>query len=269
MTKLTSLSYTPPLTAKVLTMEKTEAHHKRGSAADSQKLKEACAEFESLFINQLMKQMRKTVVKSELIDGGKGERVFTEMMDEEISKQMALRQGLGLKEALIEQLTGERGKILPRHSRVHRYDKTRVMRNNNPVPELSVSGSISSHYGWRTDPFTGKRDFHNGIDLAKPFGSEIMAAGEGMVVYSGWRRGYGQVVEIAHSNGISTLYAHNSRNLVKEGEMVAKDQPIALVGSSGRSTGPHLHYEVRVEGKVVDPSKFTRLNQARQYAQLF
>jgi murein DD-endopeptidase MepM/ murein hydrolase activator NlpD len=143
------------------------------------------------------------------------------------------------------------------------------MRNNNPVPELSVSGSISSHYGWRTDPFTGKRDFHNGIDLAKPFGSEIMAAGEGMVVYSGWRRGYGQVVEIAHSNGISTLYAHNSRNLVKAGEMVAKDQPIALVGSSGRSTGPHLHYEVRVEGKVVDPSKFTRLNQARQYAQLF
>ncbi len=278
MTKLSSLSYTPRFTGEVLKAENAKAHHQQGANADSQKLQEACAEFESLFINLVMKQMRKTVAKSGLIDGGKGEQVFTEMMDEQISKQVALRQGIGLKDALIEQLTGERRKTLPHQSGVRAYEKNLVMseyeknhamRKNQPLLELSFSGSISSPYGWRSDPFTGERDFHNGVDLAKPFGSEIMAAGEGTVIYSGWRKGYGQTVEIEHSNGISTLYAHNSRNLVKAGEKVSKHQTIALVGDSGRATGPHLHYEVREGGKAVDPSKLTRINQERRYAQSF
>jgi murein DD-endopeptidase MepM/ murein hydrolase activator NlpD len=267
MTKLSSLSYAPRFTGDARTAEQAKAPHKQWADADVRKLKKACAEFESLFINLVMKQMRKTVAKSGLIDGGKGEQVFTEMMDEEISKQIALRQGIGLKDAMIEQLTGERVKVLPHQSGVRAYEKHHAMRKDQPLLELSFSGSISSPYGWRTDPFTGERDFHQGIDLAKPFGSEITAAGEGTVIYSGWKKGYGQIVEIEHSNGISTLYAHNSRNLVRAGERVSKHQPIALVGDSGRSTGPHLHFEVREDGKAVNPSKLTRINQERRYAQ--
>jgi murein DD-endopeptidase MepM/ murein hydrolase activator NlpD len=240
-----------------------------GSEQDEKKLEEACAEFESLFIYQIMKQMRKTIVKSGLTSGGKGEEIFTSMMDEEISKQVSLRQGLGLRDALIEQLTGKRGRVLPRSIAIQTYGENQTAGEGGQPFVLPVFGSISSAYGWRNDPFTGKPDFHHGIDIASPYGSEVFAAGAGRVVFSGWREGYGKVVEIEHQDGASTLYAHNSKNLVKEGEMVARNQPIALVGSSGKSTGPHLHYEVRKSGEAINPTELTHIVKGRWYANRF
>jgi len=243
------------------------AREKTGlSALERQRLEDACAEFESLFINLVMKQMRKTVTKSGLIDGGMGEEIFTGMMDEEIAKQIASRQGLGLRGALIEQLTGVRGSALPQNIALKSY------RRNNPVTPsgqtfaLPVSGTISSPYGWRKDPFSGERTFHYGVDIASPAGSGIFAAGKGRVVFSGWKKGYGNVVEIEHGDGFSTLYAHNEKNLVKEGEEVSHYQLIALVGDTGKSTGAHLHYEVKKNGEVINPSKVTQLSEGGWYA---
>jgi len=237
------------------------------SEEERKRLEEACAEFESLFICQVLTQMRKTVVKSGLVDGGKGEEIFTSLMDEELSKQISIRQGLGLSEPLIEQLTGERTKMVPQSIITHTYDRTKNDEGGDKLFVLPAMGSISSPYGWRKDPFTGERDFHCGMDIASPLGTEVYAADAGRVVFSGWKVGYGKVIEIEHQNGFSTLYAHNSNSLVKEGENVTKNQPIALVGGSGRSTGPHLHYEVRKNGEPINPTRVTRMDRGIWYAQ--
>lgn len=239
------------------------------SEQDEKRLEEACAEFESLFIYLVMKQMRKTIAQSNLISGGKGEEIFTSMMDEELSKQISLRQGLGLRDVLIEQLTGKRGSVLPHSITTQIYSKNRSAEECAQPFVPPIFGNISSTYGWRKDPFTGKRDFHQGIDIARPSGAEIPAVADGRVVFSGWKKGYGRVLEIEHQDGLNTFYAHNSKNLVKVNEMVAKYQVIALVGSSGRSTGPHLHYEVRRNGEAINPTKVTRFNKERWYAKSF
>jgi flagellar protein FlgJ len=236
------------------------------TAYDEKRLEEVCAEFESLFICMVMEQMRKTIPQTKLIDGGKGEEIFTSMMDEEISKQVSLRQGLGLRDALVEQLTGKRGRILPRSIAARSYSKHYSVGEVEQPLALPVFGSVSSPYGWRKDPFTGERDFHHGIDIASPSGSEVHAAGPGRVVFSGWKEGYGRGVEVEHQDGLNTLYAHNAKNLVKVGDRVAKHQVIALVGSSGKSTGPHLHFEVRRNGEVVNPTKVTRFSKREWYA---
>jgi len=108
-------------------------------------------------------------------------------------------------------------------------------------------GLITSTFGPRWD------EFHRGIDIAVPYGSVVRAAEDGVVTRSGWYYGYGRVVVIDHANGLTTLYGHNSRLLVSAGDRVEKGQPIALAGSSGRSTGPHVHFEVHVNGRPVNP----------------
>ncbi len=117
-------------------------------------------------------------------------------------------------------------------------------------------GWISSVYGYRTDPFTGKKRFHRGIDFAAEAGSEVLAVAAGVVVFSGREQGYGNVVEIRHAGGYITHYAHNRENLVKVGDRVEKGETIAILGSTGRSSGPHVHFEVRRDGKIINPARF-------------
>jgi murein DD-endopeptidase MepM/ murein hydrolase activator NlpD len=124
---------------------------------------------------------------------------------------------------------------------------------------LASKGIITSHYGLRKDPFTGKDCFHAGIDLALMDGAEIKAAYPGKVIFSGWKRGYGNLVVIAHKNDYTTYYAHNSKNLVREGDLIKAGQTIALVGDTGRATGPHLHFEIRESGIPINPTKFIGL----------
>ena len=125
------------------------------------------------------------------------------------------------------------------------------------------SGWTTSLFGWRTDPLTGKKEFHEGLDLAAKSGTKITAVGGGIITWSGFRTGYGRVVEINHGNGYVTRYAHNRKNLVAVGEKVKKGQEIAVIGSSGRSTGVHVHFEVLHNGKHVNPRKFIALSQSR------
>jgi murein DD-endopeptidase MepM/ murein hydrolase activator NlpD len=116
-----------------------------------------------------------------------------------------------------------------------------------------VAGKINSPFGWRRHPITRKRNFHTGIDIRANTGRIIRAAKSGRVAYSGWMGGYGRVVVINHGNGYSTLYAHCSSLLVRKGHRVSSGQAIARVGSSGRTTGPHLHFEVRRNNKPINP----------------
>ena len=114
-------------------------------------------------------------------------------------------------------------------------------------------GYVSSQFGSRTDPFTGRRAFHKGVDFAGREGAEVVAVASGVVIWSGERYGYGQLVEINHGNGYVTRYAHNVDNLVAVGDTVRRGQVIARMGDTGRATGPNLHFEVLLNDKPVDP----------------
>lgn len=117
-------------------------------------------------------------------------------------------------------------------------------------------GWQSSSYGYRNDPFTGRRAMHRGFDFAGKEGDHIIATGAGVVSFSGERYGYGNLVEIDHGNGLKTRYGHNKENLVVAGQVVTKGEAIAVLGNTGRSTGPHVHYEVLKNDKQVDPNRY-------------
>lgn len=139
---------------------------------------------------------------------------------------------------------------------------TRNLENEiQPAGRPIHSGWMSSYFGMRTDPFTGLREHHKGVDFAGKEGSGIYTVASGVVTWSGDRYGYGQMVEINHGNGYITRYAHNKENLVKVGDVVTRGQRIALMGSSGRSTGPHVHFEVLKNGRVVNPEKYIRASR--------
>lgn len=161
---------------------------------------------------------------------------LTAMVDDLQSQLSSREQQLGVLENLI--LTRELNK--------------QVYPQGRPVQE----GFISSYFGERADPFTGYSAVHKGVDFAASPGTTVSAVAAGLVTFAGERPGYGQMVEVNHGNGLATLYAHNERLLVKQGDMVRKGQDLALMGSTGHSTGPHLHFEVLKNGAPVDPLRF-------------
>lgn len=137
-----------------------------------------------------------------------------------------------------------------------------MMMNRNLEAEVVPAGRpvnrgwLSSYYGKRTDPFTGRPAHHEGVDFAGKLGSDVVAVAAGVVTYAGKRSGYGDLVEINHGKGYVTRYGHNSEINVKVGETVKKGQIVAKMGSSGRSTGPHVHFEVLYNGRAVNPLKY-------------
>ena len=130
--------------------------------------------------------------------------------------------------------------------------------NKKFLPTLSPieDGWFSSNFGWRLDPFTGEKSFHEGIDFPAEVGTPIEAAASGKVVYAEVHPAYGKMLEIDHGNGLVTRYAHCSSLSVKEGDLVVRGQRVGTVGSTGRSTGPHLHFEVRLNGAPQNPARF-------------
>jgi murein DD-endopeptidase MepM/ murein hydrolase activator NlpD len=119
-----------------------------------------------------------------------------------------------------------------------------------------VQGLVTAGYGYRRSPFTGQREVHEGLDIAAPYGTPVVAAADGIVTFVGPLGAYGHVVFLNHGHGFATFYAHNSRYRVNEGQTVRRGDVIAHVGSSGRTTGPHVHYEVHVNGSLVNPLKY-------------
>ena len=115
---------------------------------------------------------------------------------------------------------------------------------------------MASGYGWRVDPVYHIRRFHEGMDFTAPVGTDIFATGNGVVTYAGWRQGYGETIEIDHGFNYATRYAHCSKLMVRVGQKVKRGDVIALVGNTGKSTGPHLHYEVHYLGRPIDPRNY-------------
>ena len=125
-----------------------------------------------------------------------------------------------------------------------------------PSGKPVMAGYISSYFGERMDPFNGEEAFHKGLDFASEAGTDVLAVAQGVVTWAGPREGYGVLVEVNHGNGYVTRYAHNSRVSVAPGDTVERGQAIAVVGSTGRSTGPHVHFEVLKDGRPIDPRAF-------------
>ena len=126
---------------------------------------------------------------------------------------------------------------------------------------LAGEAQVASPFGYRIDPFLGRPALHTGVDLLEPYGAEVLAAGSGRVVHAGTMGGYGLMVEVDHGDGLTTRYGHLSGTLVGEGDAVGKGAVVGRLGSTGRSTGPHLHYEVRIDGEPVDPERFFRAGE--------
>jgi murein DD-endopeptidase MepM/ murein hydrolase activator NlpD len=159
----------------------------------------------------------------------------------------------------LEQLTGERTDLLTvMESRlIDQRLKKMMVPTQQPLP----GADVGSRFGWRVDPFTGRQALHTGLDFGGQVGTPILAAAGGVVVTTESHPQYGNMVEVDHGNDLVTRYAHASRLLVKKGDLVKRGQRVALVGSTGRSTGPHLHFEVLVRGVPQDPHRFLAAGQ--------
>lgn len=201
-------------------------------------LKAMAKQIETVFLNEFLRIMM------EQTSFGKDRTVSTYMpyITSEIAKSIAEERGIGIGDFFSSQLPVASSQLPVTSNQLHGVKLS-----------LPAAYRITSRYGLRHDPINGKLRHHNGIDIAMPEGSPVKAAAAGKVVFSGFSAGYGNCVIIEHENGLTSLYAHNSLNLVKTGDIVDKNSILALSGSSGRSTGPHLHFEVRKDGVAVDP----------------
>jgi murein DD-endopeptidase MepM/ murein hydrolase activator NlpD len=224
-----------------------------------QKLRKACEDFESVFTYQLLRSMRKTIDKCDLFHGGSGEEIYESLLDQELAKSMAGRGAKSLAEILYQELRHKDVLLSPETD----IPQTQEMDREPKPPAFPINGRISSPFGWRNDPINGEKKFHKGIDLAAEEGTVIRASMAGRVLISDFRKGYGNVVVLDHGSGFTTLYAHNKDNMVQEGEWIQAGASIGKVGSTGRSTGPHLHFEVRRHGRHMDPEEFLGIGRDR------
>ncbi len=136
--------------------------------------------------------------------------------------------------------------------------KQTVLKNTLPSLYPVDTPYRSSSFGWRQDPFLGVRAFHKGLDFSAATGEPIKATASGIVTAAGFERDYGKYIKINHGDGLETRYAHASKLLVSKGDVVRREQIIGLVGNTGRSTGPHLHYEIRLNGRALDPKQYLK-----------
>ena len=235
-----------------------------GAAGDDpESIAAAAREFESLMLEQMMKSMRATVSKSGLADGGFGGGVFEEMLDAEYARVATTKGGIGLAGLIARQMGAEPEPWLAGSAppAAHGVALRRLTGRPSGPGEwlMPTQGSVSSEFGLRRlTPEVAPR-LHAGVDIAAPAGTPIRAARAGTVEFAGPKSGYGRTVIIDHGRGISTLYAHARELLVEAGTPVKAGAEIARVGSTGRSTGPHLHFELRRGGRAVDPSPFLGL----------
>jgi murein DD-endopeptidase MepM/ murein hydrolase activator NlpD len=209
-----------------------------GRSADTpQERQRVAREFTSFLYLEVLKAMRAALPQGGFVESESlGRDIYTSMLDAEIARAMARRDNSGfvkIVEKSLEQAPPTNppgdGKLLP------------------------APGTVSSVFGPRKDPLSGATRFHHGVDIAAPAGTVVKAAAEGTVTFSGWREGYGNVVDVDHGNGWLSRYGHNAENLVREGERIEAGQAIARVGSTGRATGSHVHFELRKLGKPVNP----------------
>ena len=236
---------------------------------DTEGLREASRQFEAYFVSTMLKEMRKAGGGEDGLFSGTEMETFHGLFDQEIAGRVAQGEGLGLAKLIERSMTEAASSRRLAGLEAYGVAGARVRRHHVPalafpqgrdgfswpLPDTSP-GRITSGFGHRADPFSGHTRDHGGLDVAAPRGTPVLAVGRGTVVRSGWSNSFGNVVEIEHADGVRTLYAHQDRLDVSVGDAVEAGEQIGAVGSTGRSTGDHLHLEVRVGGRTVDPHAF-------------
>jgi len=226
---------------------------------DPEAIREVAKQFESVFLHQVFKSMRSTVPKDGMLQSGFGGEVFTDMLDQKYADLASKSSSFGLADTIARQLMGADELVTRDPSPampMRRLGASQAYAEQKKTIEqwsMPIQGRVSSEYGMRRLHSEKHARLHGGIDFAAPTGTPIRAAKDGEVLFAGKRGGYGNTVVIDHGGKTETLYAHASELLVKPGEKVRAGDQIAKVGSTGKSTGPHLHFEIRENGKRVDP----------------
>ncbi len=206
-----------------------------GGIRDSRSVSEVAQEFEALLLGYLLKVMRQSVESGGLFPKESGHDTYLELMDQQLARSLARQQSLGIADLIEGQLKQGAGR-----------------QREVPVATENPYRSVSD-MGWRRDPINGEWRYHRGVDLAAPEGTPVPSLGSGKVVFSGWRRGYGNTVIVQDSQGARVRYGHLKEALVRTGESVTANQVLGQVGKTGRTTGPHLHIEMEKGGRLVHP----------------
>ena len=237
-------------------LEKENQHQQAQILAFAQKIGQLKGEMEKL--NQFNKKLKNMLALSDqesdrfVGQGGpatalnKPKTAIAYQKKEMIRRMHDDLSSLGQEASLVEQSQQE----------LHTYLQSRKSILAATPSILPSRGWVTSGFGYRRSPFTGKKEFHKGLDIANRKGTPILAPASGVVAQVGWENGYGKCITIHHGYGLSTKYAHLSKFLVKPGEAIKRGQAIAKMGSTGRSTGSHLHYEVHLNGVPTNPSRF-------------
>jgi murein DD-endopeptidase MepM/ murein hydrolase activator NlpD len=246
----------------------------KDAAREREQVKTLAQEFEAMLMLQMIRGMRQSMLEDEAQPEGLGNDTLRDNFDVELSRHLSKAGGFGLGDWLARQVSSEtepaaRASSAPGEPQ----SQPRVMQVSDvrhiPAPagrqadtddddfrlQLPIDGKTTSGFGLRADPMSGRVKRHRGVDLRAAYGTEVPAAETGKVVFAGERGAYGNLVVVEHGNGVQTRYAHLSSIAVTPGTPVAAGQAIGRVGSTGRSTAPHLHFEVLVNGERVDPER--------------
>jgi murein DD-endopeptidase MepM/ murein hydrolase activator NlpD len=228
---------------------------------DAQRQEIASEEFESYLIGMLIKEMRKTIPEGMFSSSAMD--TFTEMMDQALAKQLAENGSFGFAEAMLRDVDGrETTSPIKDGIREFRTAVTPILKDvqhhisshdHNAHVLQPVFGRLTSKFGMRIHPITNEWRLHDGIDIAAPKGTDIQSVMDGKVSFAGVKGGYGKTVVVTHDDGRESIYAHCDQVFVQEGDILKAGDKIAEVGSTGVSTGNHLHFEFRENGKSIDP----------------
>lgn len=243
------------------------------------RVKELAHEFEAMFLAQMLRQMRQSMALAggDEEGDGFGKAAFTDTFDTELARHLSASGGLGIADVIIDAYerqsgasgsAGPTGALGPLGAAGASVSVGTSAVSPAPVAPPADAGDlsqppvelgpISSAFGWRRDPLTGQGRFHKGVDVKAAYGQAVPSVAGGTVVSAGSQGGYGLTVVVEHDSGIRTRYAHLSELAVRQGDVVARGQDLGRVGSTGRSTGPHLHFEVLEEGRPVNPATALR-----------
>lgn len=289
-------SDTPALTLPAPRPDRLTTLDRAGSTtgAEREQIGHLAAQFESMLMLEMIKQMRKSLLDDQAEGEGLGNETYSSTIDSELATHLATAGGLGMTPMMVDAWERQQAAVRPgtalaragalpvspvsapaaaptpavRQVSAARPIGTRLpgvadagastRERQSAELSLEMTGRVSSPYGWRSDPFTSHAKFHGGIDLAARYGTAVPAAAAGTVVSAGEQGGYGLTVVVRHENGFQSRYAHLASLDVQVGDGVAQGQQVGRVGSTGRSTGPHLHFEVTQAGRRVDPERFVR-----------
>ncbi len=227
---------------------------------DREAVRRLAQEFESLLMTQMIREMRRSMLDGDEEMDGLGASTFSDTSDVEFARALSAAGGVGLADAMLSVFERQIAQPPTASTRQEFRPAAAVAgppegghyERVDPRPAI-VPPAVNSTFGWRNDPLTGRPRFHNGIDIAAAYGADVEAAGMGRVAFAGVQGGYGETIVIDHGGGRQTRYAHLSERLVQAGDSVQAGQIVGRAGSSGRSTGPHLHFELLVNGTPVDP----------------